>query len=68
VAFESGATDLVAAEEHKGVGVYLTSLGTGRRTRSMSRPPDDRVRWVQGVSPSISADGRYVVFASPSPI
>jgi len=67
VAFESGATDLIAAaEEHKGVGVYLIWLGTGRRTRVDAPTAGRSGPMGSGMSPSISADGRYVVFGSKS--
>ena len=67
VAFESGATDLIAsAEEHKGVGVYLIWLGTGRRTRVDVPAAGRSGPMGSGMSPSISADGRYVVFGSKS--
>ncbi len=64
VAFTSGATNLVEGEFLSGSHVYVHELATGR-TEWVSRQEP------QGTSgpsyqPSLSADGRYVAFASQS--
>ena len=67
VAFESAATDLIATarDERQGaVGVYLISLSTGVRIRLDARTAQQPGLPGSSMSPAISADGRYVVFAS----
>jgi Tol biopolymer transport system component len=65
VVFESTATDLVEAVDTvcSSVGVYMIRLASGVRTRldltSAGRRPAG-----QSMSPSISADGRFIAFAS----
>jgi Tol biopolymer transport system component len=66
VALESAAGNLVAhtSDQHSGVGIYLIELSTDIRTR-IDRANLERMDGaVSSMSPSISADGRYVVFAS----
>jgi Tol biopolymer transport system component len=64
-AFESGASDLVTSA-HGGrqtsVGVYMISLTAGTRRRLDRTDRSSAVG--SSMSPAISADGRYVVFAS----
>ena len=65
VVFESAATDLLAnsRDAHPGpVGIYLVSLANGVRARLDVAEGADAA--ASSLSPSISADGRAVVFAS----
>ena len=65
IVFESAATDLVDEADAAGntVGVYLIRRSSGERERlnvsSAGKPPAG-----QSVSPTVSADGRYVAFMS----
>jgi Tol biopolymer transport system component len=65
VVFESTATDLIASHEiaRPSVGIYLIRLATGQRTR-LDLSSAGGVGAGQSMSPAISADGRFVVFAS----
>jgi Tol biopolymer transport system component len=65
VAFESAATDLVSdrgGRQNATVGIYLFRLATGERKR-LDIAEGERSAG-SSMSPAISADGRYVVFAS----
>jgi Tol biopolymer transport system component len=65
VVFESSATDLIATpgDVRHSVGIYLIQLASGRRTRLDVRKDGGQLAgW--SMSPSISADGRYVAFVS----
>jgi Tol biopolymer transport system component len=66
VAFESGASDLIAAagDGHQGIGIYRIALSTGIRARVDVPTDARRAAAVSSMSPAISADGRYVAFAS----
>jgi Tol biopolymer transport system component len=66
VAFESGASDLIAAagDGHQGIGIYRIALRTGIRARVDVPTDARRAAAVSSMSPAISADGRYVAFAS----
>ncbi len=67
VAFESAATDLITTardERQAAVGVYLVSLSTAVRIRLDVRTAQQPGLPGSSMSPAISADGRYVVFAS----
>ena len=63
VVFESAATDLLQSDAPNDVSVYLMRLSSNERTRlnvpSASEPPARQI-----VSPSISANGRYIAFMS----
>ena len=66
VAFESAATNLVAGGDQNGgaLDIYVIALDTGVIARASL---DDRSRPSPSgfsVSPTISADGRYVAFTS----
>ena len=65
VVFESAATDLI--EKGTGgvgsTGIYLMGLSSGMRTRVDARGDGARPSG-QSMSPGISADGRFVVFAA----
>ena len=65
VVFESTATDLVQPGEtaRSSVGIYLIRLTSGQRTRLDLTSAGER-RTGQSMSPAISADGRFVAFAS----
>ena len=65
VVFESTATDLVQPGEtaRSSVGIYLIRLTSGQRTRLDLTSAGER-RVGQSMSPAISADGRFVAFAS----
>ena len=63
VVFESTATDLLTSDAPNDVSVYMMRPSSGERARlsvSGARAP----RAGQSVSPSISANGRYVAFMS----
>jgi Tol biopolymer transport system component len=64
-AFSSSATNLVDEDKTRegGIGVYRIDLASNKRTR-VDITPDGRGHGGQSVSPTISADGRYVAFAS----
>jgi Tol biopolymer transport system component len=64
-AFSSSATNLVDEEETEGggIGVYRIDLASNKRTR-VDITPDGRGHAGQSVTPTVSADGRYVAFAS----
>jgi Tol biopolymer transport system component len=61
VAFESAATDLDAAG--RGNGIFLANVASGAISR-IDQPVDGQARPGASLSPAISADGQYVVFAS----
>ena len=65
VAFESAATDLLAPPDDVGttVNVYWMRWSSGQRAR-VSVTTTGHARAGQSVSPSLSADGRYVAFMS----
>ena len=65
VVFESTATDLLEAVDTVGssVGVYMIRLTSGVRTRLDLTSAGGRPAG-QSVSPSISADGRFIAFVS----
>jgi len=62
VVFESAATDLQPGAPGD-VSVYLTRLSSVQRTR-LNVSGDSEPRAGQSVSPSVSANGRYVAFMS----
>ena len=65
VVFESTATDLIATQDiaRPSVGIYLIRLASGQRTR-LDVSSAGGVGAGQSMSPAISADGRFVAFAS----
>jgi Tol biopolymer transport system component len=65
VVFESTATDLVEPGDtaRSSVGIYLIRLTSGLRTR-LDLTSAGGLRAGQSMSPAISADGRFVAFAS----
>ncbi len=65
VVFESTATDLLEAVEAVGssVGIYMIRLTSGVRTRLDLTDAGGRPAG-QSMSPSISADGRFIAFVS----
>jgi Tol biopolymer transport system component len=65
VVFESTATDLLEAVDTVGssVGIYMIRLTSGVRTRLDLTDAGAR-RAGQSMSPSISADGRFIAFVS----
>jgi Tol biopolymer transport system component len=65
VVFESAATDLLEAVDTAGssVGIYMIRLTSGVRTRLDLADAGGR-RAGQSMSPSITADGRFIAFAS----
>ena len=65
VAFESGATNLVASDTNGVADVFVYDLDAGT-TRLVSVPPTYPAEQANGASaaPCISADGRYVAFES----
>ena len=65
IVFESAATDLVVEADpaENTVGVYLIRRSSGVRVR-LNVSSQGKVRAGQSVSPSVSGDGRYVVFMS----
>jgi hypothetical protein len=65
IVFESAATDLVDEAEAAGntVGLYLIRRSSGMRLR-LDVSSEGGVFAGQSVSPSVSADGRYVAFMS----
>jgi Tol biopolymer transport system component len=65
VVFESTATDLVdsGAPAHSSVGIYLIRLTSGVRKRLDLTSAGGRPAG-QSMSPSISADGRFIAFVS----
>jgi Tol biopolymer transport system component len=63
VVFDSAATDLLQSDAPNDVSVYLMRLSSSERTRlNVSGASEPRAG--QSVSPSISADGRYIAFMS----
>lgn len=66
VAFESGATDLPATLDgsQPSAGIYAITLATGVHTRIDVTSAGTPAATGSSMSPSISADGRYVAFAS----
>jgi len=67
VVFESGATDLVPTTfdgGQRGVGIYAIWLATGVRRRIDVGVGGGSSAAGSSMTPSISADGRYVAFAS----
>lgn len=65
VAFQSGATNLVPNVENLGQDVFMHDRETGETTR-VSVGPDgsEPIHSCDSYNPSISYDGRYVVFTS----
>lgn len=63
VVFESAATDLLDGVPDGTVGIYLVRLDSGERVR-VDVPATGESSVIQSMSPSISADGRFVAFAS----
>ena len=63
VAFESGATNLVAAPNNGAIGAYVHDRSTGT-TRCISPDPVDPLYPCMGLAPAISSDGRYVAYAT----
>jgi Tol biopolymer transport system component len=65
IVFESAATDLVDEADAAGntVGVYLIRRSSGVRVR-LNVSSEGEVPAGQSVSPTVSADGRYVAFMS----
>jgi Tol biopolymer transport system component len=63
VAFESAATDLLDGVPDGTVGIYLVRLDSGERVR-VDVPATGGSTVIQSMSPSISADGGFVAFAS----
>ena len=61
VAFESAATDL--AVPGRGNRIFLVDVASGSMTR-VDEPVDSQSKPGASMSPAISADGRYVAFAS----
>lgn len=63
VVFESAATDLLQSDAPDDVSVYLMRLSSSERTRlNVSGASEPRAG--QSLSPSISANGRYIAFMS----
>ena len=63
VVFESAATDLLQSDEPNDVSVYLMRPSSSERARlNVSGASEPRAG--QSVSPSISANGRYIAFMS----
>jgi Tol biopolymer transport system component len=63
VVLESTATDLLDGVPAGTVGIYLVRLDSGERER-VDVPASGESTIIQSMSPSISADGRFVAFAS----
>jgi Tol biopolymer transport system component len=63
VAFESLATDLLDLVPDGTVSIYLVRLESGERVR-VDVPATGGSAVIQSMSPAISADGRFVTFAS----
>jgi Tol biopolymer transport system component len=63
VAFESRASDLVAGDTNGASDVFVWERASGRTTR-VSVASDGAQGNQDSVTPAISADGRYVAFAS----
>jgi Tol biopolymer transport system component len=65
VVFESAATDLLHGDEagHGSTGIYVRRLASGQLDR-VDTSADGESAGRQSMSPSISADGRFVAFAS----
>jgi hypothetical protein len=63
VVFESAATDLLDGVPEGTVGIYLLRLDSGERIR-VDVPATGGSSVIQSMSPTISADGRFVAFAS----
>jgi hypothetical protein len=66
VAFVSTANDLTATDGNNGADVFIRGLETGGATRFVSAKNSSTNNSAAGVSaaPSISGDGRYVLFTS----
>ncbi|MSO29623.1 MAG: hypothetical protein EXQ48_01585 [Acidobacteria bacterium] len=69
VAFASSATDVVPGTDANGSGddVYLVDVGTGVTRRVSVDGGGNQSPTGASVGPSVSADGRYVAFASTAP-
>jgi Tol biopolymer transport system component len=68
VAFDSYARNLVSHDTNGGQDVFLRDLKTGKTTRmDVSSYGRQTARGSQSGSPAISADGRFVAFASNAP-
>ncbi len=65
VAFESAATNFVAGDTNGQPDVYVHDFLTGTTVRA-SVDPDGLQGTQESVTPRLSADGRFVVFSSPS--
>lgn len=65
VAFESGANNLVTGDTNKASDVFLHDLNSGTTTR-VSLTNADRQAVMSSGKPAVSADGRYIAFASES--
>jgi len=63
VVFESAATDLLQSDTPHEVSVFLMRLSSSERAR-LGVSGGDEARAGQSVSPSISANGRYIAFMS----
>lgn len=70
VAFTSSATNLVMGPDANGAGedIYLVELRSGAIGRISVDSGGVQPSSGSSISPSVSADGRYVAFASTSPI
>ena len=66
VVFSSSATNLVDGEDVNGAGedIYLYDHRSGARSRISVRHGSQQAPGGSSVAPSLSSDGRYVVFAS----
>ncbi len=67
VAFASQAEDIVPGDENRAADIFLRDLRSGV-TMLVSRRPDLRPGNLPSDSPSLSADGRWVAFASLSTV
>lgn len=68
VAFDSYANNLVPHDTNGGQDVFLRDLEAGRTTRlDLSSYGRQTARGSQSGTPAISADGRFVAFASSAP-
>ena len=63
VAFESGATNLVAAPNNGAIGAYVHDRSTGT-TLCVSPDPVDPLYPCLGIWPAISSDGGHVAYAT----
>jgi Tol biopolymer transport system component len=63
VAFDSGATNLVAGDTNAKSDIFVKDLQTGATTRASTTSGNGQAS-CYSYSPSISADGRYVAFQS----